>query len=152
MTIALTSVTTWDPVNGAGRPLALPGSKGRTTLTVGNPDLVPLDGDGSGSAIVIGFAVGSPASTNALTYTDGASAADDDFTAGNGNTPRAMGPLPATGRPKRRSPSAISTPQPDGAPRQIYAVRSLSGALIAPAETKRLLQRDIVAGEAGEAG
>jgi hypothetical protein len=106
MTIALTSVTTWDPVNGTGRPLATPGSKGRTTLTVGNPDLVPLDGgsirliykvpaktsvaldgDGSGSPTVVGFADGSPASGTALTYTNGASAADDvDFSADDGNT------------------------------------------------------------------
>ncbi|MCP3733643.1 spore coat protein U domain-containing protein [Sphingomonas sp. RP10(2022)] len=81
MTIALTSATTWDPVNGTTRPLAFPGSKGRTSLTVRNPDLVALDdgsiaivykvpakasvaldGDGSGSATVVGFADGSPAS------------------------------------------------------------------------------------------
>jgi hypothetical protein len=103
MTMTLTSVTTWDPINGAGRPLALPGSKGRTSVVVRNPDLVPLDdgsialvykvpaktsvaldGDGTGSATVIGFTDGSPTSGAALTYTAAGSGSDDvDFSSDN---------------------------------------------------------------------
>lgn len=102
MTITLSSVTTWDPVNGTGRPLALPGSKGRTSLLVRNPDLVSLDdgsialvykvpaktsvaldGDGTGSATIVGFADGSPTSGTTLTYTAGSSTDDVDFSADN---------------------------------------------------------------------
>ncbi|MCU6452599.1 spore coat protein U domain-containing protein [Sphingomonas sp. A2-49] len=102
MTIALTSVTTWDPVNGAGRPLALPGSKGRTSLVVRNPDLVSLDdgsialvyqvpaktsvaldGDGTGSATIVGYTDGSPTSGTTMTYTAGSSTDDVDFSADN---------------------------------------------------------------------
>ncbi len=106
MTIALSSITTWDSVNGTGRPLALPGSKGRTSLVVRNPDLVALDdgsiaviykvpaktsialdGDGTTSPTVIGFTDGSPASGAALTYAAPGSTSDDvDFSADNGGS------------------------------------------------------------------
>ncbi|MEH3159558.1 MAG: spore coat protein U domain-containing protein [Sphingomonas taxi] len=106
VTMTLSSVITWDPVNGTSGPFALPGAKGRTTLAVRNPDLVPLDagsialiykvpakasvaldGDGTTSATVVGFAEGSPASGTTLTYTAANSISDDvDFSADDGAT------------------------------------------------------------------
>ncbi len=107
MTIALSSVTRWDTINGTVRPLAVPGSKGRTTLAVRNPDLVALDdgsvalvykvpaktslaldGDGTGSPVV-GFSEGSPASGVTVSYmvnTPGSTTDDVDFSADNGAT------------------------------------------------------------------
>lgn len=103
MTIALTSATTWDATNGTLRPLAVPGSKGRTTLSVRNPDLVALDdgsvaliykvpartsivldGDGTLSPTVIGFADGSPSAGVTLSYVPGSASDDVDFSADNG--------------------------------------------------------------------
>lgn len=105
MTISIRSVATWDSVNGTNTPRALPGSKGRTSLTVTNPDLVPLDagsiaivykipaktsialdGDGSGSATVFGFTDGSPASGNSLSYVAASTSDDVDFSADDGLT------------------------------------------------------------------
>ncbi|USU05458.1 spore coat protein U domain-containing protein [Sphingomonadaceae bacterium OTU29LAMAA1] len=102
MTMALTSVTTWDPVKGTAAPLDFPGAKGRTTLRVDNPDLVPLDGvvliykvpnrtsvalDGDGTnAPVIGFADGQPSSGIAFNYTPGSTTDDVDFSTDNGAT------------------------------------------------------------------
>ncbi len=106
MTIALSSVATWDAVNGALRPLALPGSKGRASLIVRNPDIVPLDGgsisiayavpaktsialDGDGTLFsqVVSFSDGSPASGASLNYASAASTIDDvDFSSDNGAT------------------------------------------------------------------
>ena len=106
VTMTLSSVITWDPVNGTAWPFALPGAKGRTTLAVRNPDLVPLDsgsvalvykvptkasialdGDGTASATIVGFTDGSPTSGTTLTYTAANSTTDDvDFSADDGVT------------------------------------------------------------------
>ncbi|WP_338054385.1 spore coat protein U domain-containing protein [Sphingomonas insulae] len=103
MTITLTSAATWDATNGTARPLAVPGSKGRTTLAVRNPDLVALDnasvaliykvpartsvildGDGTTSSTVIGFTDGSPSAGVTLSYVPGSATDDVDFSADNG--------------------------------------------------------------------
>ncbi len=105
VTMTVSSAVTWDSVNGTGRPFALPGSKGRTSLAVRNPDLVPLDdgslalvyrvpartsialdGDGTGSSTVFGFTDGSPASGTTLSYVAGSATDDVDFSADNGAT------------------------------------------------------------------
>lgn len=105
MTIVLSSKTTWDGVNGTNRPLAVPGSKGRASLLVSNPDLVALDGgsialtykvpartsvalDGDGtSSPIIGFTDGSPASGSMVIYTSAGAGDDDvDFSADGGTT------------------------------------------------------------------
>lgn len=105
LTMTVSSAVTWDPVNGTGRPFALPGSKGRTSLAVRNPDLVPLDdgslalvyrvpaktsvaldGDGTAGNPVFGFSDGSPASGTTLSYVPGSASDDVDFSADNGAT------------------------------------------------------------------
>ena len=105
VTMTITSVATWDPVNGTTRPFALPDSKGRTSLAVRNPDLVALDdgslalvyrvpartsvaldGDGTTSSTVFGFTDGSPASGTTLSYTPGSATDDVDFSTDNGAT------------------------------------------------------------------
>lgn len=105
VTMTVSSVATWDPVNGTGRPFALPGSKGRTSMAVRNPDLVPLDdgslalvyrvpartsvaldGDGTAGNPVFGFSDGSPASGTSLSYVPGSATDDVDFSTDNGAT------------------------------------------------------------------
>lgn len=105
MTITLSSMTTWDAVRGTNRPLAVPGSKGRASLLVSNPDLVPLDGgsialiyqvpprtsvaldgDGATASPIIGFTDGSPASGSTLNYTQDSAVDDVDFSADGGAT------------------------------------------------------------------
>lgn len=95
-TVSISSVTTWDPVSFANYPRAIPGSKARLTMTVANPDLVPLDtdqmvvvmptpanlavaldGDGTAQTDVVRTAQGSTSSTLSLTY-GGAGVAGDD--------------------------------------------------------------------------
>jgi hypothetical protein len=101
MTIALSSATKWDAINGTTRPLAVPGSKGRTTLAVRNPDLVALgsialvykvpartsivlDGDGTTSPTIIGFTDGSPASGVTFGYVPASTTDDVEFSADDG--------------------------------------------------------------------
>jgi hypothetical protein len=100
--ITATAVTSWDPVNGTASPKALPGSRRRWTVSVHNPDIVPLDansvavtltlpqretlaldGDGTGSTAVFALAEGTPASGLTLGYAGPASTADNvDFQTG----------------------------------------------------------------------
>jgi hypothetical protein len=94
-TVSTVTTTTWDPLNGANNPKAIPASKRRITATVGNPDVgvqdnnvvavviatptntsIALDGDGTGSPFAA-FTEGSPASGLAFNYTSSTSAADD---------------------------------------------------------------------------
>ncbi|MEH3103747.1 MAG: spore coat protein U domain-containing protein [Sphingomonas phyllosphaerae] len=104
LVITTTSRTTWDPVNAATFPKAVPGGKRRVTVQVNNPDIVAtesnvtvvtpiaprqtlaLDGDGT-SAAVVAFAMAPSGSAVALTYDGPASANDDvDFSADQGLT------------------------------------------------------------------
>ncbi|NQE61971.1 spore coat protein U domain-containing protein [Caulobacter sp. RHG1] len=101
MTISTT--TTWDPLNGVTAPKAIPGSRRRVSVTLANPDIVPidagtialvlptpphailaLDGDGTGG-VAARFADGSPASQTTLRYGGPGDASDDvDFSADGG--------------------------------------------------------------------
>lgn len=104
-TINTATSTTWDDQNGATNPKAIPGSKRRMILTVGNPDVaaqdnnvvavvvatppnttVALDGDGSNSALAT-FTEGSPSSSLAFSYVSSTSSGDDvEFSSDNGST------------------------------------------------------------------
>jgi len=104
-TISTVATTTWDDQNGTSNPKAIPGSKRRMTVTVGNPDIaaqdsgvvavvvatpanttVALDGDGTTSAFAA-FTEGSPASGLAFSYVSGTSTTDDvEFSSDNGAT------------------------------------------------------------------
>jgi len=106
VTTKLTTLTTWDAANGTRFPKAIPGSRQRTSLTLANPDIVPLDsgsvaivlatpggsrvaldGDGSSTGAAIQSSEGSAPSTLAVSYADPASANDDvDFSADGGST------------------------------------------------------------------
>jgi spore coat protein U-like protein len=106
VTTALATVTTWDAANGTNYPKAIPGSRQRTSLTLANPDIVPLDagslaivlptpngslvaldGDGASAGAAIGSSEGSTPSTLTVSYGDPASASDDvDFSADGGAT------------------------------------------------------------------
>ncbi len=105
-TMAMSTTTIWDPVNGSTYPKAIPGSRGSVSVSFTNPDIVPLDGGPvefvvptpEGSAIALGsgdgwtgaaitLMEGSPASAMSLRYTDASDAGDDvDFSADNGQT------------------------------------------------------------------
>jgi len=105
-TITISSTSTWDPVGGTSRPKALPGAKRRVTMTVVNPDIVPLDvgaviviiptpvgtavaldGDGATGGAAITMAEGSPASTLAMRYSGPDDMTDDvDFSSDAGQT------------------------------------------------------------------
>jgi hypothetical protein len=104
-TISTVTTTTWDDLNGALTPKAIPGSKRRMTATVGNPDIaaqdnngvavviatpvnttVALDGDGT-SSVFAAFSEGSPASGLAFSYVSGTSTGDDvEFSSDGGST------------------------------------------------------------------
>ena len=106
MILTIGTAATWDPVNGTNYPKELPGGRVRTSVFATNPDIVPLDagsialvipaagrlivgldGDGSGSASVVQFTDGSPASGVTLTYAGPADTTDDvDFSADGGVT------------------------------------------------------------------
>lgn len=99
VTVAISSVTTWDPVAFTANPKAIVGAKQRMTIVVSNPDIIAadlntvkielpvqtgtaiaLEGDGATSGNAIKFADGSPASTLAFTYAGAGDMADDvDF-------------------------------------------------------------------------
>ncbi|TCP32720.1 spore coat protein U domain-containing protein [Sphingomonas sp. BK235] len=104
-TVALSlGAVTWDPVNGALRPKAIPGSKRRVVMTLTNPDLVAteidattlvvptaprlaiaLDGDGTGSGAVVQVTEGSPPSGATIAYASPGSTTDQiDFSSDNG--------------------------------------------------------------------
>lgn len=103
-TIAISSVTTWDPVSTTNSPKTIPASRRRTSLTVTNRDIVPLDlntlrlalptgartivaldGDGTGSGSVVQTTQGTPASGLTLAYTVPSNMADDvDFSSDGG--------------------------------------------------------------------
>jgi hypothetical protein len=102
----LTGVTTWDPVNQALAPKAIPGARRRVSLTVTNPDIVPLDaggvavilptpagsvftlnGDGVSAGAAIKFAEGTPASGMSVRYVSPVDQTDDvDFSSDSGLT------------------------------------------------------------------
>ncbi|UYY59233.1 protein CsuE [Sphingomonas sp. S2-65] len=99
ITVAINSVTTWDPVTQTLNPKAIIGAKQRMTIVVTNPDIVAadlntvkidipvqtgtavaLDGDGATGGSAIKFAEGSPASTLAFSYVGAGDMGDDvDF-------------------------------------------------------------------------
>jgi hypothetical protein len=101
-TVTIASVITWDPVSGTNSPKMIPGAKRRVTMTVANPDLVPLDlnklnvtlptpagtvialdGDGTGQGQVIQFTPN--ASTLLFNYTSPSDLGDDvDFSTNGG--------------------------------------------------------------------
>lgn len=105
-TISILSTSTWDPVDGTSRPKALPGAKRRVTMTVVNPDIVPLDvgavivvvpspvgtaialdGDGASGGSAITIAEGSPASTLTMRYSGPDDMTDDvDFSSDAGQS------------------------------------------------------------------
>ena len=112
LTVATSSRTTWDPVNGVINPKALPGGRQRTTLLVANPDIVAiennsmaltlpvaarqriaLDGDGSGSPAVFTYADGSPASSLAFAYASPGSTTDDVDFSNDGGTSWSYAPV-----------------------------------------------------------
>lgn len=104
--VVITTRTTYDPVSNTSNPRSIPGSKQRTTITLTNTDIVPvdvnslnvvlptpnraavaLDGDGTASTAYVSTAEGSPASSLAVTYTAPASTTDDvDFSANGGTS------------------------------------------------------------------
>lgn len=105
LTVAISSVTTWDPVSQTANPKAIIGAKQRVTIVVTNPDIIPadlntvavdlpvqkntaiaLEGDGASGGAAIRFAEGSPASTLAFNYAGAGDMGDDVefFSAGIG--------------------------------------------------------------------
>jgi hypothetical protein len=104
--VVIVTRTTWDPLSATSNPRAIPGSKQRTTITLTNTDIVPvdanslnlvlptpargtvaLDGDGTASTAYVMTTEGSPASSLAVTYTAPASTTDDvDFSANGGTS------------------------------------------------------------------
>ncbi|MGR6328134.1 spore coat protein U domain-containing protein [Sphingomonas sp. XXL09] len=105
-TMTMTTVTSWDPVNGTSNPRDLPGARRRVSVAMSNPDIVPLDagtiglvlptptravvaldGDGTASSTVVGLTDGSPASGVTLRYGGPGDTTDDvDFSADGGAT------------------------------------------------------------------
>jgi len=99
VTVAISSVTTWDPIMQTLNPKAIIGAKQRMTIVVTNPDIIPadlntvkidipiqsgtavaLDGDGATGGSAIKFSEGSPASTLAFSYVGAGDMSDDvDF-------------------------------------------------------------------------
>lgn len=99
LTVAISSLTTWDPVAQTTNPKAIVGAKQRITIVVTNSDIVPadlntvrielpvqagtavaLEGDGASSGSAIKFADGTPASTLAFSYAGAGDMSDDvDF-------------------------------------------------------------------------
>ncbi|WP_404338453.1 spore coat protein U domain-containing protein [Sphingomonas sp. MMS12-HWE2-04] len=99
VTVAIGSVTTWDPISGTSFPKAIIGAKKMMTVVVANPDIVAtdlnsvrveiptqaktsiaLEGDGASSGAAIKFTDGTPSSTLAFSYTSAGDGADDvDF-------------------------------------------------------------------------
>ncbi|MGJ3629515.1 spore coat protein U domain-containing protein [Sphingomonas sp. MMS24-JH45] len=118
VTATISSVTTWDAVNGIGPTYDLPSSKRRVTVTLANPDIVPvdasslvvtlptptrgavaLDGDGTLGAVV---QTTPGVSGLSLGYAGPASTSDDvDFSSDGGGTSPTC-PSPATPRPRMR--------------------------------------------------
>jgi len=104
--MTMASVTTWDPLNGTVAPKAIPGSRRRLSLSLTNPDIVPLDAgaiaivlptpagamlalDGDGASNVTPFKLidGSSPSGATLRYGAPADMTDDiDFSADGGQT------------------------------------------------------------------
>lgn len=106
VTLSLATVTTWDLANGTSNPKSLPGSRRRTTVTVANPDLVPvdsgkiavvlatpantriaLDGDGAGNTTPFILTEGAPASGVAFRYGGPADTTDDVDFSSDGKAP-----------------------------------------------------------------
>lgn len=105
-TVAMSTATSWDPVNGTSNPRDLPGARRRVSVAMANPDLVPLDsgtigvvlptparavvaldGDGTAAATVVKLTDGSPASGVQLRYGGPGDATDDvDFSSDGGTT------------------------------------------------------------------
>lgn len=105
-TVTISSVTTWDPVSTTTAPKAIPLSRRRTALTIVDPDIVALDlntlrlalptgagtvlaldGDGTGSGVVVQTQQGSTPSALTVTYAGPASLTDDvDFSSDGGAT------------------------------------------------------------------
>lgn len=106
VTLSLSTATTWDGANGTLNPKALPGSRRRTTVTVANPDIVPvdsgkiavvlatpadtriaLDGDGAGNSNPFVLTDGFPASNVAFRFGGGADTTDDVDFSSDGKDP-----------------------------------------------------------------
>ncbi|MCD2324388.1 protein CsuE [Sphingomonas sp. IC-56] len=99
LTVAISSITTWDPVTQTTNPKAIVGAKQRITIVVTNPDIIPadpntvrielpvqagtavaLEGDGASSGSAIRFADGATASNLAFSYVGPGDMSDDvDF-------------------------------------------------------------------------
>lgn len=106
VTMTISTRTTWDPQSTTNFPKAIPGSRQRTTVTVVNPDIVPidlnsialvlptapratvaLDGDGTGQGDVVQVADGTPPSTLSLAYRSAGDTGDDvQFSSDNGTS------------------------------------------------------------------
>lgn len=104
-TVSITSKTTWEASASTNNPKAIPGSKLRLTMTIANPDIVPLDldtlaltlatpaglrialdGDGTGSGAVVQAGDTTGATNLSFTYTSPSSSSDDvDFSSGGAN-------------------------------------------------------------------
>jgi hypothetical protein len=103
--VVITTRTTYDPISSTNNPRSIPGSKQRTTITLTNTDIIPvdanslnvvlptpgrgavaLDGDGTASPAFVTTAEGSPASSLAVTYAAPASTTDDVDFSSNGGT------------------------------------------------------------------
>ena len=103
MVVSTSSKTTWDPISGTSSPKAIPGSKQRISVSMNNPDIVPID---NGMSVVVpingrqsltldgdGTAGSSPAiqsttgTATSLTYSSAASTTDNvDFSSDGGAT------------------------------------------------------------------
>ncbi|BCA63034.1 hypothetical protein HMP09_2268 [Sphingomonas sp. HMP9] len=138
--VAITTRTTYDPISTTNNPRSIPGSKQRTTITLTNTDIIPvdldtlnivlptpprgtvaLDGDGTASTAYVKTAEGSPASSLAVTYTTPASTTDDvDFSANGGgdwaydptSTPKAVTNVRVRPRGKMAAGSSFSVSLP----------------------------------------
>ncbi|WP_254603107.1 spore coat protein U domain-containing protein [Sphingomonas bacterium] len=105
-TMLVATTTTWDAISGTTDPKAIPGSRRRASITIGNPDIVAidrgtlavilpvanrtivaLDGDGTGSGTVVQTTDGSPASGLTVSYVSPSSTTDNvDFSSDGGTT------------------------------------------------------------------
>ncbi|MCC2978240.1 spore coat protein U domain-containing protein [Sphingomonas sp. PL-96] len=103
MVVSTSIRTTWDPVNGVSSPKAIPGSKQRLSVSMINPDIVPIDNgmivvvpisgrqpialDGDGTAEASNVVTATIGKSTSLTYTGPASASDDvEFSSDGGST------------------------------------------------------------------
>lgn len=107
VTLAVSSATTWDPVNTTSNPKSLPEARKRLIADLTNTDplvavdpnaigvnlavpagtIIALDGDNTATPAFVKVTDGTPASSLAITYTSPASTTDDvDFSSDHGVT------------------------------------------------------------------